>query len=160
MSRDNITGYGGDPARIKLLGQSARGGAVGRCIFLRTSFRSNCLSFHWGIRPKINTLQEASVYWYNVPSTVGCGDPSSNALKLLACMKTKSYNLLLDAIPSISGALGSSPFIPLIDKIVVFSHYLARAAAGNSANFPCSRETTTMKRVSLFCGYSWSHVSS
>jgi cholinesterase len=75
--------------------------------------------------------------WFNVSSTLGCGDATSSTPAVLACMRTKNTSSILAAIPPPTGsAIGSSYFGPTVDDIVVFSDYPTRSASGNFIQKP------------------------
>lgn len=138
--RDNIEAFGGDTERINLFGQSAGGASV------------DYYSYAWtkdpivaGLVSESGTVNGLGQYqqsdtaqsWFNVSSTLGCGDSTSNTEAVIACMRTMNFTSILAAIPPPTGsAIGSSYFGPTIDDVVVFSDYPARSAAGNFIKKP------------------------
>jgi cholinesterase len=75
--------------------------------------------------------------WYNVSSTLGCGDANSNADDVLICMRTKNITEIVRAIPvDSSSSTGSAAFWPTIDEVTVFSDYHARSLAGRFIKVP------------------------
>lgn len=140
--RDNIGEFGGDSSRITIFGQSAGSASVDYYSYAYTSDPIVA-----GFIQESGTINgfgsvnktTANAAWFNVTATLGCGSSSSNSSDVLACMRTKSVDSILKAIPqsppgTVNGGLGS--FGPAVDDITVFSDYPARSAAGNFIKVP------------------------
>lgn len=140
--RDNIPAFGGNASRITIFGQSAGSASVDYYSYAYVS--DPIIAGMIQESGTINgfgtvTKSEANDAWFNITSSVGCGDASSNSTDVLACMRTKTAAQILNAIPptppgSITGGL--SDFGPTVDNITVFSDYDARSAAGNFIKVP------------------------
>ncbi|KAN0106041.1 alpha/beta-hydrolase [Hyaloscypha variabilis] len=137
--RDNIEAFGGDPSRITLFGQSAGAEAI------------DFYSYAWTADPIVSGMimqsgttslggafprELAAVYWYNVTSTLGCGDSTSNTTLVLECMRRQPTEAIQKAIPLRNVAGGSAAFWPTVDETVVFSNYPTLAAEGKFIKVP------------------------
>jgi carboxylesterase type B len=80
---------------------------------------------------------QSAAAWYNVAETIGCGNASSDRDEVLASMRSKDWETVLDAVPVSSGIDAvTGGFGPTIDEIVVFSNYPERAKTGNFTKRP------------------------
>ena len=78
-----------------------------------------------------------TAYWFNATEKLDCGGASAGIPATVACMRTKSFQEILNATaspPGVAALLGE--FGPTADDQVVFSDYAARAAAGNFTRRP------------------------
>ncbi|KAK7995263.1 hypothetical protein PG990_014036 [Apiospora arundinis] len=135
--RDNIEGFGGDPSRITISGQSAGGASV------------DYWSFAWtedpivaGLIPQSgtslsflpNTKEYSESLWYNVSQTIGCGGPENDASQVLACIRAADVAIVLAAAAKVPAlptlALPQATFHPTVDNVTVFADYESLAAEG------------------------------
>jgi len=78
-----------------------------------------------------------TAYWFNATEKLGCGCASAGIPATVACMRTKSFQQILNATASPPGpAAVLGQFGPTADNQVVFSDYAARAAAGQFTQKP------------------------
>ncbi|KAH7419339.1 Alpha/Beta hydrolase protein [Cadophora sp. MPI-SDFR-AT-0126] len=132
--RDNIENFGGDPSRITIFGQSAGAASVDIYSYAWTKdpivaglIPESGNVIGWGLP---NSKEFGAAAWYNVSSTLGCGNSSSDSAAVLSCMRNQSYNDILNSIPAASGTASILGYFgPTEDEVVVFSNYRSRTPA-------------------------------
>ncbi|KAK5139307.1 hypothetical protein LTR04_003702, partial [Oleoguttula sp. CCFEE 6159] len=138
-ARDNIKGFGGDPERITIFGQSAGGTSVDYYSYAYPqdpivagliSHSGTALSFN----PNMPNM--SATYWYQASSLLGCGDSGNN----LDCMRNINFTDILRAIaripPASSQALLQPVFHPTVDNKIVFGDYATLSSNGSFAKLP------------------------
>ncbi|KAF3479459.1 carboxylesterase [Arthroderma uncinatum] len=137
--RDNIAGFGGDPSRITIFGQSAGGVAVDYHMY---TYADDPIVN--GVMPMSgtalsmtpNTPEQSQKYWYTLSEALGCGSSGDT----LPCVRSKTATDVLAAVskvpPETSKALPQPVFHPTVDEEIVFSNYEERASKGMFAKVP------------------------
>ena len=133
--RENIAGFGGDPSKITIWGQSSGGFAVDYWSYAYRddpivhgliSDSGNALSFPF------NPVNLTVANWYNVSAEVGCGSEGDT----VPCMRTKRWQDIEAAAGQVPSAAGGNPirsvppFYPKPDGEVVFDNYTRLAQEG------------------------------
>ena len=81
--------------------------------------------------------QNNTAFWFNATQKLACGGASAGIPPTVECMRTKSFQQILNATaspPGVAGLFGE--FGPTVDNQLVFSNYTARAAAGQFTRRP------------------------
>ncbi|KAI5377849.1 hypothetical protein J4E82_003229 [Alternaria postmessia] len=141
--RDNIAGFGGDPSRIVIFGQSAGGAAVDYWAYAWKNdpivsglipMSGTSLSF------VPNTVGYSQSIWYNVSQTIGCGGAADDAAAVVSCVRSANMSALLAASAKVPGlpsvALTQATFHPTVDNITVFEDYQQLSSDGCFAKIP------------------------
>lgn len=139
--RDNIQAFEGDPSKIVIFGQSAGSVAVDYWSYAYRddpivsgliSHSGNAFSF------PINPRDLAQQHWYNVSSSLGCGDAGD----VMACMRRQNFTDIKAAAAKVKPPPGSSVtrsqpiFQPTPDGESVFDDYDSLLAEGKYVPLP------------------------
>lgn len=142
--RDNVAGFGGDPEKMVLTGQSAGGVAADYWSYAYTedpivrgiyASSGNAVSF------PLNPPEIAQDNWGLVVEGVNC----SSAPDVMACMRGVDWEdirAVASAVktrPSGNVLRPLSPFLPVEDGEIVMSDYLALTEAGSFAKIVSTR---------------------
>lgn len=142
---ENIVAFGGDPARITVIGQSSGAVAVSNWAF---AFKEKPLvagmMSHSGSIFSFPLLDAslAAANWNHVASSLGCGSADS----ALSCLRSEniSFQSILSAVRTVPSTPGNSPtrsvppFQATVDNVTVFTvpGYASRLKSGEFAHIP------------------------
>lgn len=139
--RDNIKGFGGNPAKIVIIGQSSGSVAVDYWSYAYVqdpivsgfiSHSGNAFSF------PINSRELAEQHWYTASAYLGCGASGD----IVACMRSQNVTAIKAAAatvkppPNASQARSQPVFQPTPDNITVFADYTPLSYGGKFAKLP------------------------
>ncbi|MBW2273126.1 MAG: carboxylesterase family protein [Deltaproteobacteria bacterium] len=137
--RDNIDGFGGDPARVTIFGESAGGLSV--CAHLASPLSKGL--FHRGIVESgpchfpFASLEAAEGQGLALSGKLGCGDEADS--DLLACMRSRTPGEILEALPpNPAFAFGENEpsWFPVLDGHAFTEQPTARYASGDFNRVP------------------------
>ena len=134
----NIAGFGGDPDKVTIFGQSSGGVAADWWTFAYKddplvngiiSESGNAFSF------PLNSRELQTRNWFNISRALGCGEGGDT----LACVRGKDWRDVLAAAARLPAAPGGNPirstpaFYPTVDNETVFSGYASLLEQGKFA---------------------------
>ncbi|KAI2710215.1 hypothetical protein CBS147332_5916 [Penicillium roqueforti] len=138
--KQNIRGFGGDPNRITISGQSCGSASVDYWAYAYQSeplvtglisHSGTALSF------PTNNRTTAAEHWYTVSAQLGCGSSGD----VLPCMRKQNASAILAAasavkVPTTNPARKSPAFQPTVDDVTVFENYTLLSQQGKFARIP------------------------
>jgi para-nitrobenzyl esterase len=130
--RENVGAFGGDPARVLLIGQSA--GSRNACALLASPLARGLFSraaLHSGAC-NLRSLADQERIGAEISRLSGC----ANAPSVPACLRGQKLETLLRALPGIPGPMVSSEHNPNVDGWLLDRPPLEIIAAGEHAAVP------------------------
>ena len=135
--KENILGFGGDPERITISGQSCGSASVDYWAYAYPSdpLVAGFIS-HSGTALSFGTNNQtyAAQHWYTVSEALGCGSSGD----VLPCMRQHNASAILTAasavkVPTTNPARKNPAFQPTVDNVTVFEDYKTLSAQGQFA---------------------------